>query len=131
MNFGWLSRFLRGRDSFGHPVQVLFKGRETYNSVLGGFCTLLLQLLTAVMIYKAIEEVLLMNDPTITSFTKPLTTAARKDLIPVKLDDNNYVIAAQASLPSGSMPPGFARFVATVVNVETNDETTAEFVNCT
>ena len=63
MRVNWLSKFLVGKDAFGHPVSVVYKGRETHGSILGGIFTLLMQGLTAVYMFAAFHELLMMEDP--------------------------------------------------------------------
>ena len=50
----WLTRLLRDRDSFGHPVQVAYKGQEKHNSILGGIMTLIVKGITLVLIFNAL-----------------------------------------------------------------------------
>ena len=63
MKGNWFTRFLRNRDSFGHSITLVYKGRDTYNSVVGGILTLLVQALTLVMVIQAVQELFLMQDP--------------------------------------------------------------------
>ena len=65
--------FLRHRDSFGHPVQVTYKGIETHNTILGAILSVLVKGLTLVMTSIAITELVLMKEPKISSYEKPLT----------------------------------------------------------
>ena len=62
------TRFLLSRDSFGHPVQVMFKGQETHNTLLGSIMSIFVKGMTLVMIIIAIKELALMEDPLITNF---------------------------------------------------------------
>ena len=55
-----LRHFLRNRDSFGHTVSLEYKGRDKYNSVVGGILTLLMQGLTLVLVIQAVMEIFLM-----------------------------------------------------------------------
>ena len=73
MTANWFGKFLRNRDSFGHTIQLVYKGQGTYNSVIGGVLTLLVQVLTLVMIIQAMQDLFLMKDPMITNFEKHLT----------------------------------------------------------
>ena len=93
MKGNWLSRFLRNRDSFGHTLQLVYKGRETYNSIIGGIFTLLMQGLTLVMVIYAVQNLFIMTDPVILNYTKPLTPQDKSKLVPLKFDDYDYVIA--------------------------------------
>ena len=90
--------FLRGRDSFGHTVKLVYRGSETYNSVIGGIMTLLVKALTLVLIIQAFEELFFMKDPLITNYHKPLTLEDRQELYPMKFDDYDYVLAFKVSI---------------------------------
>ena len=68
-----LTRFLRNRDSFGHAVQLIYKGNKTYNSIFGGIITLMIQTLTLIMVIQAVTELASMEDPLIINYPKPLT----------------------------------------------------------
>ena len=59
----WFTKFLLNRDTFGQPVQVAYKGRETYNTILGGILTLLMQGMTLAYIFTSSLELVLMEDP--------------------------------------------------------------------
>ena len=59
----WLTKFLVNRDAFGQPVQVAYKGHETYNTMLGGILTLLMQVMTMAYIFTSALELVLMEDP--------------------------------------------------------------------
>ena len=89
----WLSRFIRSRDAFGHPIQLTYKGRESYNSVLGGIFTLMAQTLTGVLIVTALQEIIFMDDPHIINYSKPLSPSRREQLLPVGFKKYNYVVA--------------------------------------
>ena len=91
-------RFLSNRDLFGHSFQLLYKGDEAYNTVIGGILTLMVQLLTLVMAIRAYEEVVMMNDPRIINYTKPVGSEEISDLLPLKFDDSDFVIAFKASV---------------------------------
>ena len=87
--------FLRRRDSFGHPVKLLYKGNETHNTIIGGILSVLVQGMTLVMMITAITELVLMKEPKISSFDKPLTTDDRKSIVPINFEEFDYVIAIQ------------------------------------
>ena len=48
---------LKSRDSFGHRIDVTYKGRETHTSITGGVLTLLVQVFTGFMTLAALTEV--------------------------------------------------------------------------
>ena len=93
MKRNWLSRFLRNRDNFGHTIKLEYKRQETYSSVIGGIWTLLVQGMTLVMVIQAFKELYLMEDPTITSYSRPMNQEDISALIPLNLSDYNYFIA--------------------------------------
>ena len=114
-------RFLRDSDSFGHPVQVAYKGRETFNTYLGAFMSLIVKGLTLVLLANAALEVYLMEDPLITVYNRGLTKEQKAEMIPLSFSDYNYTIAYkfEYSLP----PPEIAILFATLTN-----ESRAEFI---
>ena len=87
------TRFLRERDSFGHTIQVAYKGKTTHNSVLGGILTLVVKALTLIMLLRAVEELVFMRDPLVLNQTKPIPMADRADVVPIKFNEYEYVIA--------------------------------------
>ena len=63
-----LSKLLKSIDSFGHPIQVNYKGEETFKSQVGGVLSLLSLALTLVLVLKAVIEMVVMEEPTLTEF---------------------------------------------------------------
>ena len=63
-----LSKLLKSIDSFGHPIQVNYNGEETYKSLVGGVLSLLSLALTLVLVLKAVNEIVAMEEPTLTEF---------------------------------------------------------------
>ena len=62
------SNLLKSIDSFGHPIQVNYKGEETFKSLVGGVLSLLSLALTLVLVLKAVNEIVAMEEPTLTEF---------------------------------------------------------------
>ena len=94
MKGNWFSRFLRNRDLFGHAITLEYKGSDTYNSVIGGILTILVQVLTLVMVIQAVQELMLMQDPQIINYSKDVNTQEEiSELIPLNFGDYDYVIA--------------------------------------
>ena len=89
----WLTGAIKSRDTFGHPIDVRYKGRETHNSVTGGILTLMLQIFTGILTITSLIEVFKMNEPKIVSYTKPLSVDDRAEITPVSFKDYNYVLA--------------------------------------
>lgn len=68
-----IKRFVRGLDDFGHPIQVNYKGEETFQSLLGSVLTIVVQVLTVINIVRAIKEITLMQEPQIESYEVPIS----------------------------------------------------------
>ena len=60
MKGNFFARFLRNRDFFGHSFNLVYKKRDTYDSVIGGILTLLVQVLTLILVIQALQELALM-----------------------------------------------------------------------
>ena len=88
-----LLRFMRNRDSYGHPINLYYKGDEAYQTYLGGFLTFLAQILTFVLFIGAMEEIIEMKEPIVSSFERPMLLSERKDLGPLSLSETGTVIA--------------------------------------
>ena len=63
-----LIKSVQGLDDFGHPIGVTYKGEETFQSFIGGLCTIILKFLTSLIILKSISEVIYMEEPQIDSY---------------------------------------------------------------
>ena len=77
-----LLRFLRNRDSYGHPIHLFYKGDESYQTYLGAFLTFLAQILTFVLFIGVVTEIIEMKEPIVSSFERPMLTSERNDLGP-------------------------------------------------
>ena len=86
---------LRSADLFGHQVGVNYKGKEFYNTIFGGVVSLSVCLLTLVLAINTTIELILMNDPTVTEYLKPLSSEDRSALIPVSGSDYDFVFAIE------------------------------------
>ena len=86
-----LSHWLKSVDSFGHPVQVNYKGDKTFKSQVGGVLSLLSMALTLMMVVRAVKEMVLMEEPTLSEFAKPLELSDRIELAPVKFSDYDFI----------------------------------------
>ena len=82
---------LKSIDSFGHPIQVNYKGEETFKSQVGGLLSLLSLALTLVLVVRAVNEMVVMEEPTLTEFSKPLQMEDRKELVPVRFSDFDLI----------------------------------------
>ena len=52
-----------------------------------------MQGITLVMAILAVQDLVFMKDPVIINYTKPLTAKEKTELVPIKLDDYDYIIA--------------------------------------
>ena len=57
--------------------------------------TLIVCLLTLVILTKKVEELILMDDPSILNFSKPLSDQDRKDLVPIDFAARNFIFGIQ------------------------------------
>ena len=132
MKGNYIARFFITRDIFGHPMQMVFKGRESYNSIIGGIVTIIMQLLTSIIIIQALVEVLFMNDPKILSYPLPLSREDRIGLVPVLFHEFNYVYAVKVHINAKEdvIPEEVGRFG--VINFIIGGENeTLDLHNCT
>ena len=73
-----LLRFIRSLDDFGHPIKLSYKGEDTYQSFFGGVFTLLVQVLTAVLIFTGFKKVINIADATISGYVRPVSSEERQ-----------------------------------------------------
>ena len=85
-------KLVRGVDAFGHDIKMNYKSEESYNSVLGGIITIGVYVLTLVLVVKAVTEIIYIQDPSLTEYTKPLTLEERADWVPLSHKDFNFMI---------------------------------------
>ena len=132
MKENFVKRFLKNNDRFGHSVNLSYKGRETYTTVPGGMLSLMVSIMTIIMIYQAIIELIYMNEPIIKNISKPLTKEEKADLIPVKLNDYNYVLAVQIHITHKKTNENIA-LPAELAEISSWNEKSERFnmVNCT
>ena len=66
-------RILPSLDNFGHSFALTYKGSEAYQTKLGGLCSLLIKVMTLIMFIVTCKSMILMEDPAIASFSRPLS----------------------------------------------------------
>ena len=88
-----LARFVRSFDDYGHPIQVTYKGEESYQTFLGGVCTGLVQITTLIMILLGLENVLMMTEPSIISFSKTISVDEQADMEEISFARHNFTLA--------------------------------------
>ena len=67
-----IASLVRGLDNFGHSIKVNYRGEESFNSLFGGALTIVVYSLTLVMVMSAIKEMIQMNDPILSEYSRPL-----------------------------------------------------------
>ena len=72
-----LKRYLRGIDAFGHEIRVNYKGEESFNTALGGMLTLAVKALTLALLVIAVQEMILMEDPSVSVIERNLSEEER------------------------------------------------------
>ena len=83
---------VRWFDDFGHPIALTYKGKDSHQSFLGGFITLMMMLFTATMVVIKIDHVVSMSEPTISSFSRPLSEDHREELGTISMKDYHFNI---------------------------------------
>ena len=95
-----IGSFFKSIDLFGHPIKVNYKGQHDYKSLIGGVFSILAYSLTLVLIYRAVKEMIIMDDPVLTEFTKPLQISDRKELVPVIGSDYDFIFMVSPEITS-------------------------------
>ena len=85
-------KLVRSVDAFGHDIKMNYRGEESYNSLLGGIITMGVYALTLVLVVRAVTEIIYMQDPSLTEYSKPLTLEERADWVPLSHKDFNFMI---------------------------------------
>ena len=67
-----IASLVRSLDKFGHSIKVNYRGEESFNSFFGGVLTIVVYSLTLVMVISAIKEMIQMNDPILSEYSRPL-----------------------------------------------------------
>ena len=90
-----------------------------------------MQGLTLIIVFQAIKELALMEDPLITNYTKPVNPDDTSDLIPIKFSDyDNYILAFQ--LEGDIIPPEIGTIEAyIIVDRDLSKRIQIELKNCT
>lgn len=109
-----LTRLFTGFDAFGHPFKMTHKGADTYQTRLGGFCSVTIRVLTLIMVVIALKSMLLMEDPEIISFARPLSRQEKLDLGKVNLAEKGLLFGLLVSINGklAEIPPEVGRLSA-------------------
>ena len=87
-------RVLKNRDVFGQPIQLAYKGKDTYNTSIGGILTLLMQGLTVAYMITAITELVSMDDPILIDYQQEMSEEEKLNQA-IDFDEMDYVLAFQ------------------------------------
>ena len=101
-------------DIFGENFLITYKKKETYQTKLGGVCSLLVKTLTLVMLVVLLKSMFLMEDPEIVSFSRPLKTSEKDDLGNLNFQDEGVIFGMMTSIngkPS-DIPPAVGTIIA-------------------
>ena len=107
-------RLLESLDIFGENFPITYKKKETYQTKLGGVCSLLVKTLTLVMLVVLLKSMVLMEDPEIVSFSRPLKTSEKDDLGNLNFQDEGVIFGMMTSIngkPS-DIPPAVGTIIA-------------------
>ena len=118
MKFSILN-LLSSLDEFGHPMSLTYKGEFTYQTLIGGVLSIIMQVLVAIMIINAVIEVYNVDEPTITSFERFIPLEDRNELGAFHFDDYSYVMAFEVEVDidgeiSYELPPEVGHFVSNI-----------------
>ena len=118
MKFSILN-LLSSLDEFGHPMSLTYKGEFTYQTLIGGVLSIIMQVLVAIMIINAVIEVYNVDEPTITSFERFIPLEDRNELGTFRFDDYSYVMAFEVEVDidgeiSYELPPKVGHFVSNI-----------------
>lgn len=68
---GWV----KGKDGFGQPVTVNFKGNDSHQTTFGGLLTIIVKVMTILMTVTKVTELMEMNDPQLTESSNIMNAA--------------------------------------------------------
>ena len=68
---GFMSLFL-SRDMLGHPLTINYKGDTNFNTKLGAFLSIGIQVMVLYILIDLTIDMIQMNDPSILSYKRPL-----------------------------------------------------------
>ena len=112
-----LASFLLNLDNFGHKVELNYKGSETHKSHLGGLCSFCVKVMTLIMAVVALKSMILMEDPEVVSFSRPLSKDEIKQNTQVSFEDYGYLLGVMTLINGwpADIPPEVGSLKAKVV----------------
>lgn len=104
--------------------------------MLGAWMTLIVCLLTLVILTKKAEELILMDNPSILNFSKPMSDQDRQDLVPIHFSEKNFIFGIQVlgvnpsteTVGQRGLPLDIGRFM--VVLEQEGEKEEHELVDC-
>ena len=93
-----LSKLIKERDSLGHPIRLLLRGEDSYRTICGGLVSIAIQIMTMILIYESLINIVFMDSPEIISFEKPMSVEDKKSLAPLHFNDYGYTIAMKIAV---------------------------------
>ena len=76
---GFMSLFL-SRDMLGHPLTINYKGDGNFNTKLGAFLSISIQVMVLYILVSLTIDMIEMNDPSILSYKRPLYEEEAEEL---------------------------------------------------
>ena len=83
----FLSSFLMSRDVLGHPLSVNYKGSDTFQTKLGAFISIGVQMAVLAQLVLKSLDMFNMSDPSILAYQRPIYQAELDDLGDVNLKE--------------------------------------------
>ena len=109
-----LLRLLLRQDAFGYQPQLSYKGAQTHKTCIGGICSLAVKVMTLILLVVAVQETLLMEDPEITSFARPLSKQEKQELGSISFAKSGQLMGLLAKINDQFtlIPPEIGRLAA-------------------
>ena len=95
-----LGSFVKNLDNFGHRISVSYKGQDSHQTIVGGFMTIIVRVLTAITIVIGLEKVIGMTEPIITSFPRFIPHDERQERGTISFADLQFNIGVMGRVRS-------------------------------
>ena len=67
-----IGKFCLSRDILGHPISVKYNSEYTYNTKIGAFLSIVIQVIVLVQLGQRTIELIGMDDPAVSNQSRPL-----------------------------------------------------------
>ena len=117
-------------DDFGHPIKLTYKGEESHQTTWGGLLTVSMRIMMLFVVYKFVKEMILMEEPTITSVSVPIPEDSRSA---VNFADYGYFFGFSIEVYGGktsAIPSNVGSFIAEVLDLSTFQSKKLEMKDC-